>query len=1362
MEGAENFFSSSLSASLQQLKQSVSFLACDSLEHWRQARNSTSNGLRSVTQDDVESLYSSSSNASTRRVYHSPSDDEISSQDSQSTVGSFSVDSIFSDKGLEWHWVKPEWEVGGSKSEQQKELDKGRERESAMIQERQESNMNADFARRNCTLLDKNQNINRRILVNEEAEHNNRTQLLAINDEGSICEQDSMNEHEGSSVESKRTFFPLKWPNISYRQKVEEQSYHSDSTIEERFLETSGQTTFSNPVFDLHPLEGNRMSPDVNMLEKIAGKMHEEQKIDDLLGDFANVASKVHKIIEEQPDKVGEPKDFKEFLCKLGQKKPCQGSQMDEHIQSRNKLANEHLLLESSSNDGLHGRINSVIRGLEEKCAWTNEKLEEHASQVSSLKMHVDEWILKLASNDKNEYVTSEQMKSACESIRYDVERINDSKVEEFRAMKQEILSMFKDIEASVNRWKDSVLEEKLEEEILHIAEVFSERQESTTSELKQEVFQLKKDLNMIVRWKDEAQHLIATVCRYMEDLQRKDVSKGEEKRTVLQLSEFQKRTSCQLRIIRETLDKLMQNDAICKQEKSKLEASFSLKLNTLQRMIEKNVQDVSEKLSLLDKFEQHKRDFEGRWRYEREKERTQMMDKLETLSGLYLGGLDELRVSLSTLKAGFGNKIEELAKCLDSPSNLRLGIDHVPEQSTEVEAHMFVSNKFVEEASKRGPVNVCILKQSGFSTCLREDGNNHEPSARKSSAISILAPHGMPNLDVNFKVNTNTIPESIICRPKQDDHALCNMPAWLINESMILCEANLELQGIVQKARKMLDEIMDVKRQSTEFANELVKTSSNLKQRSQEYNLLASEDNDLTMIECSEKHRDSSCPAGGPAKSQTVCSSAVEVDGCRKKDDKCSESLDISVSSKVSGLDDFLSDMVSVRSKASQFIGQTAAELSALEDSKHNINGLLDANKSEERTKIQEAIQHIVKSLEQNEGLGIKNTLEKWESILDEDVSKARFLERELKEVKDRLSNMICLGNNFTQDLDQHLRKSKMLVLTEGATNEVKAEVISIPCDCQSTADIKQKQEIFKKDMDCLNEKVSNLSSLLDELRRNSRTSEQAELCAKQIFGSSQKMFDLGKKMVKLESLQLDVAFKLKEIQLQMKEFEMSTSDWSLKYDSATKVLNDLETRLRMIEGLLWQKTESAGHDLSNRKQLLYQGKEAVGVPIEQNSERIGGNSNSEKVNDDTLKQPENRMVTLESRIEHVASAAYANLRILDAKVQQISIGIQTALEGAAIAERKCNALGTELVKVFRNLARSSKGRCVNPNRMNDGRHSRCASRRPNVDNGVRGRGTMPQHHIKRSSLRSSLGNQCRESRILKMNRLCNTFQWS
>eukprot|EP01018_Ginkgo_biloba_P036333 Gb_26686 [translate_table: standard] len=102
----------------------------------------------------------------------------------------------------------------------------------------------------------------------------------------------------------------------------------------------------------------------------------------------------------------------------------------------------------------------------------------------------------------------------------------------------------------------------------------------------------------------------------------------------------------------------------------------------------------------------------------------------------------------------------------------------------------------------------------------------------------------------------------------------------------------------------------------------------------------------------------------------------------------------------------------------------------------------------------------------------------------------------------------------------------------------------------------------------------------------------------------------------------------------------------------------------------------------------------------------------------------------------------------ILDAKVESFCIGVQTAIKGAATAENKCNALGTELVRVFRILAASSKER---PGKLHGcGKHvdscvaTRCQSQLRNgyqVPEGTVPRPHLPNAHRKKTPVRNSSG---------------------
>lgn len=54
---------------------------------------------------------------------------------------------------------------------------------------------------------------------------------------------------------------------------------------------------------------------------------------------------------------------------------------------------------------------------------------------------------------------------------------------------------------------------------------------------------------------------------------------------------------------------------------------------------------------------------------------------------------------------------------------------------------------------------------------------------------------------------------------------------------------------------------------------------------------------------------------------------------------------------------------------------------------------------------------------------------------------------------------------------------------------------------------------------------------------------------------------------------------------------------------------------------------------------------------------------------------------------------------RLLDKKVEHVTAGIQSALDGATIADKKCAALGFELVKVFRMFSCKKNSQCHKSN---------------------------------------------------------------
>ncbi|EFJ16180.1 hypothetical protein SELMODRAFT_422245 [Selaginella moellendorffii] len=161
---------------------------------------------------------------------------------------------------------------------------------------------------------------------------------------------------------------------------------------------------------------------------------------------------------------------------------------------------------------------------------------------------------------------------------------------------------------------------------------------------------------------------------------------------------------------------------------------------------------------------------------------------------------------------------------------------------------------------------------------------------------------------------------------------------------------------------------------------------------------------------------------------------------------------------------------------------------------------------------------------------------------------------------------------------------------------------------------------------------------------------------------------------------------------------------------------------------------------DLEKRMDALEQSSRSKSAaPVEK--EKVAKSQVKGKLSSTTKRRLENeelrldtRVTSLESHLEHVASATYANIRyekeqsslflcknltsssnrMLDTKVEHVSVSAQSALEGASVAERKCGALGAELVKVFRVLASFKKDNSERQSSITKSKESSSPVRRP------------------------------------------------
>ncbi|CAK9277147.1 unnamed protein product [Sphagnum jensenii] len=260
--------------------------------------------------------------------------------------------------------------------------------------------------------------------------------------------------------------------------------------------------------------------------------------------------------------------------------------------------------------------------------------------------------------------------------------------------------------------------------------------------------------------------------------------------------------------------------------------------------------------------------------------------------------------------------------------------------------------------------------------------------------------------------------------------------------------------------------------------------------------------------------------------------------------------------------------------------------------------------------------------------------------------------------------------------------------------------------------------------------EKKQHLIAMQQELERQEREwkvelnqlNQVMHMLEKSINDSVVDQSDIVRRIKKLEDMQIDLVHSCDEVRTSTCELANTAAIWFPKYEAAACIISELSFKLEQTdkniraiycdENLMQQMAQVAELKVQGLKDLMASSVLAQFGPELHNILEQVENDNlahcqvvfkqveflaSEKHNDvsvastdlsTTESKFDSKVVILESRIEHVASATFSNFRLLDKKIVQIMLGLQSAISGAAMADSKCGALGVELVKVFRMLA--------------------------------------------------------------------------
>ncbi|EFJ10288.1 hypothetical protein SELMODRAFT_427422 [Selaginella moellendorffii] len=269
---------------------------------------------------------------------------------------------------------------------------------------------------------------------------------------------------------------------------------------------------------------------------------------------------------------------------------------------------------------------------------------------------------------------------------------------------------------------------------------------------------------------------------------------------------------------------------------------------------------------------------------------------------------------------------------------------------------------------------------------------------------------------------------------------------------------------------------------------------------------------------------------------------------------------------------------------------------------------------------------------------------------------------------------NIVQAGNTFQATrLEQTAIVNRIQNLEESVANLAKTSLCATN-DPLIFANIEKHHEVTQSELHRLDDQMRSTLRKLDHIDTNFDNEKYSSLCGElENLGQKvrdatksrtvilDKMSEMGKKIRKIENTQNDFIRSIKEVRASASDLEKQITTWEPKYDTLTGQLKDMNERLAAAESFMTLMGSDGG----------------------EGPETVEASSTTACV-----ELLHTRVDTLEGRVEHVASATITNLRILDSKVEHYRVGVQSAIEGAALAESKCGVLGAELVKVFRMLA--------------------------------------------------------------------------
>lgn len=771
---------------------------------------------------------------------------------------------------------------------------------------------------------------------------------------------------------------------------------------------------------------------------------------------------------------------------------------------------------------------------------------------------------------------------------------------------------------------------------------------------------------------------------------------------------------------------------------------------------------EVENMQKFVKKFLKDKAHLEKTWNVantQGTQERVLIMERVENLSQLYLGGLEEIRSNVSHLNIECRHRMDELEgqwmefkqnqECFAAKHFSMFAKQIVDDEEEHIKSTLKRDNETIQHQFMTifatNKTEILNMLKKNLDECLQSADN-------KLIFVTNSLKQEMENLRTKIE-------DSNLLGCHEGAECFTKAASMAEKQGEVATRAAAEATVSATKAKEMLDEMR--KSFDTEVGN-----VQRIHLQLQDH--LAFHQNMLRSV-VSDARRTREELAGEEEQMRLVASSAMakhsELNELLRKE----SSVIVEAVSAVQRE----RDAASQAANEAKFVAMKAGEV--LADVSGSFNG--------EMTKARHVNMQLQEGLER----------EKERILMEREIALQHS-----QEVQDRFSGELALAvNNWKHDMNAEIVRAKEV--TRGLEEEQRRactvlEQAALSCPQPDRIQADMEEYILKTQLalDNLAKSVRQLQDAredkhqrllvkrqeLEQFKRNwqgdlSQLQQTVQVLEERFKESACEQSDFCKRVEVMESMQVDLVRSYDDVRSSTGDLEKTAAIWLPKYEAAAKIVNELSSKVERIdeqfqftcggESLMQQIARVAETKVNGMKDMAIATLESrvneLEKSVSQNDSNLslkleyiektskgGKDENLPLINDlsqsvealrrrvEIIAAERNEMVTsgpnpdlsfridnLDSRIEHVASATFNNLRLLDKKVEHVTAGVQSSLDGAAVADKKCAALGSELVKVFRMFSSKRDGQglgnnCQPPKECKEPNMSQLHNRRGDV----------------------------------------------